>query len=66
MVDGFPGDAVLDILDGVLQYVCTEMLKGFIFKDKYFTIEQLTERIAAVLIMVTLTGVSHHQSSAKH
>ena len=45
MVDGFPGDAILDILEGVLQYVCTEMLKGFIFEDKYFTIEQLTKRI---------------------
>ena len=45
MVDGFPGDAILDILEGVLQYVCTEMLKGFLFEDKYFTIEQLTKRI---------------------
>ena len=38
-------DAILDILKGVLQYVCTEMLKGFIFEDKYFNIEQLTKRI---------------------
>ena len=45
MVDGFPGEAILDILEGVLQYVCTEMLKGFIFTDKCFTIEQLTKRI---------------------
>ena len=45
MVDGFPGDAILDILEGVLQYVCTEMLKGFIFEDKYFPIEQLTKII---------------------
>ena len=45
VVDGFPGDAILDILEGVLQYVCTEMLKGFLFEDKYFNIEQLTKRI---------------------
>jgi hypothetical protein len=45
VVDGLPGDAMHDILEGVLQYVCKEMLKEFIFKDKYLTIDQLNERI---------------------
>ena len=37
----------MDDMEGVLQYVCTEMLKDFIFENKYvyFTIELLTERI---------------------
>ena len=34
-----------DILEGILQYECKEMLKEFIFKEKYFTLEQLNERI---------------------
>lgn len=46
VVDGLPGDAMHDILEGVLQYVCKEMLKEFIFKDKLFTVEQLNERIS--------------------
>ena len=41
VVDSLPGDAMHDILEGVLQYVCKEMLKEFIFKDKYLTIEEI-------------------------
>lgn len=40
-----PGDAMHDILEGVLQYVCKELLKDFIFKEKFLTVEQLNERI---------------------
>ena len=45
MADGLPGDAMHDVLEGVLQYVCKEMLKEFIFKEKYISLEQLNERI---------------------
>ena len=34
-----------DILEGVLQYQCKELLKCFIQEDKYFTIENLNLRI---------------------
>jgi hypothetical protein len=45
VVDGLPGDAMHDVLEGVLPYECKEMLKEFIFKEKYFTLEQLNERM---------------------
>lgn len=45
VVDGLPGDAMHDVLEGVLQYVCKEMLKELIFQNKYNTVEQLNERI---------------------
>ena len=34
VADGLPGDAMHDVLEGVLQYKCKEMLKEFIFKEK--------------------------------
>ena len=34
-----------DILEGVLQYECKEMLKVFINEESYFTLDQLNERI---------------------
>ena len=46
MVDGLPGDAMHDVLEGVLQYECKEMLKEFLFKKKYFTLDQLNERLS--------------------
>lgn len=45
VVDGLPGDAMHDVLEGVLQYNCKEMLKVFIWELKYFSLEQLNERI---------------------
>lgn len=45
VVDGLPGDAMHDVLEGVLQYECKEMLKEFVFNEKYFTLDQLNERI---------------------
>lgn len=45
MIDGLPGDAMHDILEGVLQYECKEMLKIFINEEKYFTLEQFNTRI---------------------
>ncbi|XP_046848512.1 uncharacterized protein LOC124442044 isoform X1 [Xenia sp. Carnegie-2017] len=45
VADGMPGDAMHDILEGVLQYVCKELLKHFIFKEKFLTLEQLNERM---------------------
>jgi hypothetical protein len=44
-MDGLPGDAMHDVLEGVLQYECKEMLKRFILEDKYITVDQLNERI---------------------
>lgn len=34
-----------DVLEGVLQYECKEMLKIFINQEKIFTLEQLNNRI---------------------
>ena len=45
VADGLPGDAMHDILEGLLQYEAKEMLKAFILEEKYFTIDQLNERI---------------------
>jgi hypothetical protein len=45
VIDGLPADAMHDILEGVLQYECKEMLKIFIKEEKYFTLEQLNTRI---------------------
>ena len=45
VVDGLPGDAMHDVLEGVLQYECKEMLKEFILKEKYLTLEQLNDRM---------------------
>ena len=39
------GDAMHDILEGVLQYKVKEMLKVFIWEEKYFSLEQLNDRI---------------------
>ena len=45
VVNGLPGDAMHDILEGVLQSKVKEMLKVFIWEQKYFSLEQLNERI---------------------
>jgi hypothetical protein len=45
VVDGLPGDAIHDILEGVLQYECKEMLKVFIFEEKYFSLDQLNSKL---------------------
>ena len=45
VVDGLPGDAMHDILEGVLQYKCKEMLKVFILQKKYFTLDQMNDQI---------------------
>ena len=34
-----------DMLEGVLQYECKEMLKIFINEEKYFTLQQLNTRL---------------------
>ena len=36
---------VHDILEGVLQYECKEMLNIFIYQLKYFTLQQLDEKV---------------------
>ena len=41
MIDGLPGDVMHDLLEGVLQYECKEMLKTFINEEKYLTLDQL-------------------------
>lgn len=45
VIGGLPGDAMHDILEGVLQYECKEMLKVFINEESYFRIDELNERI---------------------
>ena len=45
VADSLPDDAMHDVLEGVLQYECKEMLKEFILKEKYLTLEQLNDRM---------------------
>lgn len=52
VVDGLPGDAMHDVLEGVLQYKVKEMLKVFIWElkvfiweQKYFSLKELNVRI---------------------
>ncbi len=45
VIDSLPGDAMHDVLEGVLQYECKEMLKLLINQEKLFTLEQLNDRI---------------------
>lgn len=45
VIDGLPGDVMHDLLEGVLQYECKEMLKIFINEQKYLTLNQLNKRI---------------------
>ena len=42
-----PPDAMHDILEGVLQYTTKEVLKVYILKKKFFSLECLNNRIAA-------------------
>ena len=65
VVDGLPGDAMHDVLEGVLLYQCKEMLKEFIFKEKYFTLEQLIKRCAVSIMGILMTKTSHHQLPSK-
>ena len=48
MIDGLPGDVMHDLLEGVLQYECKEMLKTFINEEKFLTLDQLNERIKRI------------------
>lgn len=45
VIGGLPADTMHDILEGVLQYECKEVLKVFVNEEKYFTLDQLNERI---------------------
>lgn len=45
VIGGLPADAMHDILEGVLQYECKEVLKVFVNEEKYFTLDQSNERI---------------------
>lgn len=45
VIGGLPADAMHDILEGVLQYECKEMLKVFIYEDSYLTLQDLNEGI---------------------
>lgn len=45
VIDGLPGDAMHDVLEGVLQYQCKELLRCFIQEDKYFSLADLNLRI---------------------
>jgi hypothetical protein len=45
VIGGLPADSMHDILEGVLQYECKEMLKIFINEDSYFTRKELNDRI---------------------
>ncbi len=47
MVDSLPPNAMHDILESVLQYEVKEMLKLFIKKERYFTLDTLNECISA-------------------
>ena len=45
VVDGLVPDVMHDILEGSLQYEVKELLKHFIHTEKYFTLDQLNNKI---------------------
>ena len=45
VVDGLPADAMHDLLEGVLQYECKEMLSVFVYEIKYFTLQELNDKL---------------------
>lgn len=45
VIDGLPGDAMHDILEGVLPYVVKNILKVFIHEKKFFTLDELNNRV---------------------
>lgn len=44
-MDGLPADAMHDILEGVMQYECNEMLNVLIYEHKYFTLQELNQKL---------------------
>lgn len=46
VIGGMPGDAMHDVLEGVLQYEVKELLLQLIRVRKYFTLEELNRRIS--------------------
>jgi len=45
VIGSLPGDAMHDILEGVLQYECKEFLKYAISDAKYITLDELNQRL---------------------
>lgn len=45
VIGGLPGDAMHDVLEGVLQYEAKEFLKYAINEQRYFTLEQFNQWI---------------------
>jgi hypothetical protein len=45
VIGGLPGDAMHDVLEGVLQYECKEVIKYFIREEKYFSLEFLNSSL---------------------
>ena len=45
VIGGLPGDAMHDILEGVLQYIVKELLKVFILENKFFRLDDLNDRL---------------------
>ncbi len=45
VIGGVPGDAMHDVLEGILQYEAKELLKYCIREEKLFTLPQLNENI---------------------
>lgn len=45
--ENYAVDVMHDIFEGILKYEIALILKRFIYEDKYFSLEQLNERIAA-------------------
>ena len=46
VVGGLPSDIMHDILEGVLPLHMKVMLRKFIMKDKFFTLDQLNEKLS--------------------
>jgi len=45
VIGGLPGDAMHDVLEGVLQYECKELLKYLIREAKYFNLDHLNSSL---------------------
>lgn len=66
VVGGLPGDAMHDVLEGVLQYEAKEYLKYTINEQKYFTLSSLISGSSSLTLDMLILQIGHHLLQAKH
>ena len=60
VIEGLPGDAMHDVLEGLLQYEVKELLKYAIYEQQFFTLENLNCCGLKILIMVIQMFPTNH------